>query len=54
VIGETVLVVEDDPDDEALILRALKKIIRPEDIVVARDPVDYEQFSVVVEHLGEY
>ncbi len=37
--GKTILLVEDNPDDEALALRALKKNHLMNDIVVARDGV---------------
>ncbi len=42
--NETILMVEDDPDDEALILRALKKFNVSNEITVVRDgaeAVDY-------------
>ena len=35
--GKTILLVEDNPDDEALALRAFKKSHLMNDIVVARD-----------------
>lgn len=38
--GEVILLVEDNPDDEALALRALKRSTTVEEIVVARDGVE--------------
>ncbi len=38
--GKIILLVEDNPDDEALTLRALKKANLKNDIVVARDGVE--------------
>ena len=38
--GERILLVEDNPDDEALALRALKRSAPIEDVVVARDGVE--------------
>jgi CheY-like chemotaxis protein len=39
-MGKTILLVEDDPDDEALALRALKQHRLTNDIVVVRDGVE--------------
>lgn len=38
--GEKILLVEDNPDDEALALRALKRSAPVEEVVVARDGVE--------------
>ena len=38
--GKTILLVEDNPDDEALTLRALRKANVRNDVVVARDGVE--------------
>lgn len=38
--GEVILLVEDNPDDEALALRALRRSAPIEDVVVARDGVE--------------
>jgi DNA-binding response OmpR family regulator len=39
-MGKTILLVEDDPDDEALTVRALKQYRISNDIVVVRDGVE--------------
>ena len=44
-MGRTILLVEDNLDDEALTLRALKKIDLPYDIVVAHDGVEALDFA---------
>ena len=38
--GKAILLVEDDPDDEALALRALKKTERAHDVIVAHDGLE--------------
>src|SRR5688572_21553257 len=39
-MGKTILLVEDDPDDEALTMRALKQYRMTNDIVVVRDGME--------------
>src|SRR2546425_1165971 len=39
-MGKTILLVEDDPDDEALTVRALKQYRISNDIVIVRDGVE--------------
>jgi hypothetical protein len=53
---KVILLIEDDPDDELLTLRALERsnILNQVEVVRDRKPVDFDQFGEAVLQLGLY